>query len=85
MANIFGTGSLVLAGPQIFMLAFSSITALTALIKLALLRVNQTGRQWGAIAIIVLGLLLNGEAAEKAGGQVELGAICGVLAAAGFA
>ena len=67
------------------MLTLSSITVLTALLKLCLMRVNQTARQWVALFVILIGLLLNGKAATSAGAQMEEGVVCGLLAAAGFA
>eukprot|EP01052_Picozoa_sp_SAG31_P033775 SAG31_NODE_3861_length_3812_cov_4.053865_4_plen_77_part_00 len=70
---------------KIFMLAFSAITALTALLKLVLLRINQSRKQWAALLVIVLGLLLNGKAAAVAGADVEWGTLFGLLAAFLFA
>jgi hypothetical protein len=73
--------SIMLAGGMIFMLSYASLTVMTAVCKYCALGKNQSGAQWGALLVIVLGLLINAEAAEQAGGDVFYGVLAGFGAA----
>ena len=73
--------SIMLAGGMIFMLSYASLTVMTAVCKYCALGKNQSGAQWGALLVIVLGLLINAEAAEQAVGDVFYGALAGFGAA----
>eukprot|EP01049_Picozoa_sp_SAG25_P016048 SAG25_NODE_3501_length_1060_cov_2.105099_2_plen_127_part_01 len=69
-----------MAGGQLFMLAYSSITILNAVVKYLVLGKNQSTAQWGSLALVTVGLMVSGRAAQSLGNQVFLGVLCGCAA-----
>jgi hypothetical protein len=78
--NFLNMASVIMAGGQLFMLAYSSITILNAVVKYLVLGKNQSTAQWGSLALVTVGLMVSGRAAQSLGNQVFLGVLCGCAA-----
>eukprot|EP01052_Picozoa_sp_SAG31_P030532 SAG31_NODE_3137_length_4632_cov_3.575871_3_plen_310_part_00 len=86
LGQLFITLSVIWAGGQIFMLAYSSITVLVALLKLWILDKNQTSQQWLGLGIITGGIMVNmAEAGGETTDSVGIGVLAAVVAAACYA
>ena len=75
--NFLNMASIILAGGQLYMLSYSSITLLNAVVKYILLGKNQSCAQWASLGLITVGLMVSGAAAQSLGDEVFLGVVCG--------